>query len=1092
MACCPPPLVPRHLPGAPNVSLYFVASGSDVVLPPVGHSPWRFPLVRDWRYRFLKRTSQIHSFSSSSSFLLDFLSLSFLFWDFWRCWLDLREWVPFRGILHSDRGLRHSKSDTFSLFLSALVEADVNSSRFGFFAHERSCSVRIFVPCVWLMVGSHLRSPDGVGTKGQATSNHQEQNGHREVRDATAGEGQGLSEEDEPQINVVVGDLNNNQIADVAQPSQQCGDPQNQQQQPLGPIIRWERFLPIRTLKVLLVENDDSTRQVVSALLRNCSYEVTDVANGLQAWKILQDLPNRIDLVITEVTMPGLTGIGLLSKIMSHKTCKNIPVIMMSSNDSMSTVFKCLSKGAVDFLLKPIRKNELKNLWQHVWRRCHSSSGSGSESGIQTQKSVKSKSSDDSNNSIGSNDDENASVGLNARDGSDNGSGTQSSWTKCAAEVDSPQPMSRSYRLADPPDSTCAQVILPPTVTLCTDQVPTSANSENQGQKELPDDCMIKDMETRVHRTLEMQYETHQIEQDYIKLTNTKVGNLSETDSKSKGSLGALCNNVLDEQAANLIGVTANSSDTQVPTKVIQAPDGFSKFSEGQDKINYTSVDLPSLELSFKRLRSIGESRTATQVDRNVLRHSDMSAFSRYHTSAASNQAPTGCGQSCSPLDNSSVAIQTVSTYNVISTSNVAPLKQGSNGSSDNNDVGSTAKNVFTKPSAFHPVQFRASESQEPAQQNMENVTIASATGQSREIQHQAQAQHHHHHHQIHNVQQHNPQPPKNHNDLPLNNRAGSAQQCGTSNGQVEGDAANYSINGSNSGSNHSSNGHNGSNTVIQTGGLNIESANGIAKQSGPGSGSGSGGGIDQNRLAQREAALNKFRQKRKERNFGKKHHNWSATKAGRDSQSSGHVFVDNSFGSLCKNKVAKMQIDNPHARVWTFPCVCVVIVDKPKSKPSLDLKKQGLVKEKISNSDSGRIAAQTFTFCELAAATENFTADCLLGEGGFGRVYKGRLESSNLIVAIKQLEHNGLQGNREFLVEVLMLSLLHHPNLVKLIGHNHYSETRKFSLMADPLLQGQYPARGLSQALAVAAMCVQEQPSMRPLIADVVTVLTS
>ncbi|CAD5162987.1 unnamed protein product [Musa acuminata subsp. malaccensis] len=727
------------------------------------------------------------------------------------------------------------------------------------------------------MAGSHRRSHDGVGTKGQATSNHQDQNGHREVRDATAGEGQGLSEEDESKINVVVGDLNNNQIADVAQPSQQCGDPQKQQQQPLGPIVRWERFLPIRTLKVLLVENDDSTRQVVSALLRNCSYEVTAVANGLQAWKILQDLTNHIDLVITEVIMPGLTGIGLLSKIMSHKTCKTIPVIMMSSNDSMNTVFKCLSEGAVDFLLKPIRKNELKNLWQHVWRRCHSSSGSGSESGIQTQKSVESKSSDDSNNSTGSNDDENASVGLNARDGSDNGSGTQSSWTKFAAEVDSPQPMCPSYRLADPPDSTCAQVILPTTETFCQDQVPTSANSDNQGKKELPDDCMIKDLEIRGHRTLEMQYETHQIEQDCIKLTNTKAGNLSETDPKIKGCLGALCNNVLDEPSSNPIGVTANSSDTRVLTTVIQAPSGFSKFSEGQDKINYTSVDLPSLELSLKRLRSIGESRTATQVDRNVLRHSDMSAFSRYHTSSASNQAPTGCGQSCSPLDNSSEAIKTESTYNVISTSNAAPLKQGSNGSSDNNDMGSTTKNVFTKPSAFHPVQFRASESQEPAQQNVENVTIASATGQSREIQHQAQAQHHHHHHyhhhhhHIHNVQQHKPQPPKTHNDLPLNNRAGSAQQCGTSNRLLEGDAANYSINGSNSGSNHSSNGHNGSHTVIQTGGLNIESANGIANQSGPGSGSGSGSLIDENRLAQREAALKKFRQKRKERNFGKK-----------------------------------------------------------------------------------------------------------------------------------------------------------------------------------------------------------------------------
>ena len=44
---------------------------------------------------------------------------------------------------------------------------------------------------------------------------------------------------------------------------------------------------------------------------------------------------------------------------------------------------------------------------------------------------------------------------------------------------------------------------------------------------------------------------------------------------------------------------------------------------------------------------------------------------------------------------------------------------------------------------------------------------------------------------------------------------------------------------------------------------------------------------------------------------------------------------------------------------------------------------------------------------------------------------------------------------------------------------------------MADPSLQGQYPMRGLYQALAVAAMCVQEQPNLRPLIADVVTALS-
>ncbi|KAL5562091.1 hypothetical protein UlMin_031838 [Ulmus minor] len=84
----------------------------------------------------------------------------------------------------------------------------------------------------------------------------------------------------------------------------------------------------------------------------------------------------------------------------------------------------------------------------------------------------------------------------------------------------------------------------------------------------------------------------------------------------------------------------------------------------------------------------------------------------------------------------------------------------------------------------------------------------------------------------------------------------------------------------------------------------------------------------------------------------------------------------------------------------------------------------------------NNNIAAQTFTFRELATATKNFRQECLVGEGGFGRVYKGKLDKTGQIVAVKQLDRNGLQGNREFLVEVLMLSLLHHQNLVNLIGY--------------------------------------------------------
>ncbi|KAI3812398.1 hypothetical protein L1987_17105 [Smallanthus sonchifolius] len=107
--------------------------------------------------------------------------------------------------------------------------------------------------------------------------------------------------------------------------------------------------------------------------------------------------------------------------------------------------------------------------------------------------------------------------------------------------------------------------------------------------------------------------------------------------------------------------------------------------------------------------------------------------------------------------------------------------------------------------------------------------------------------------------------------------------------------------------------------------------------------------------------------------------------------------------------------------------------VDRLKSRNDVSLRRE------LSGSKDGpysQIAAQTFTFRELAAATHNFSPDCFLGEGGFGHVYRGRLQGSGLIVAVKQLDRNGLQGNREFLVEVLMLSLLHNPNLVNLIGY--------------------------------------------------------
>ncbi|CAH8340971.1 unnamed protein product [Eruca vesicaria subsp. sativa] len=134
-------------------------------------------------------------------------------------------------------------------------------------------------------------------------------------------------------------------------------------------VVRWEKYLPTTVLRVLLVESDDSTRQILTALLQKCSYKVVAVSDGLAAWEILKEKTLNIDLILTELDLPAISGFALLALVMEHEACKHIPVIMMSSQDSMTMVLKCMLRGAADYLIKPMRKNELKNLWQHVWRR---------------------------------------------------------------------------------------------------------------------------------------------------------------------------------------------------------------------------------------------------------------------------------------------------------------------------------------------------------------------------------------------------------------------------------------------------------------------------------------------------------------------------------------------------------------------------------------------------------------------------------------------------------------------------------------------------------------------------------------------------
>jgi len=75
------------------------------------------------------------------------------------------------------------------------------------------------------------------------------------------------------------------------------------------------------------------------------------------------------------------------------------------------------------------------------------------------------------------------------------------------------------------------------------------------------------------------------------------------------------------------------------------------------------------------------------------------------------------------------------------------------------------------------------------------------------------------------------------------------------------------------------------------------------------------------------------------------------------------------------------------------------------------------------------------FTYEELTDITEGFSKHNILGEGGFGCVYKGKLNDGKL-VAVKQLKVGSGQGDREFKAEVEIISRVHHRHLVSLVGY--------------------------------------------------------
>eukprot|EP00250_Pteridium_aquilinum_P012041 c20471_g1_i3 orf=443-1087(+) len=145
---------------------------------------------------------------------------------------------------------------------------------------------------------------------------------------------------------------------------------------------------------VLAVDDSVIDRRVIESLLKTSAYKVTAVDSGRRALEILgvgetlgpvsfnvspgscsistdisaseRGALDEINLIITDYCMPGMTGYDLLKKVKGTSALKEIPVVIMSSENEPNRISSCLAEGAEDFLLKPVQLADVKRLRGHI------------------------------------------------------------------------------------------------------------------------------------------------------------------------------------------------------------------------------------------------------------------------------------------------------------------------------------------------------------------------------------------------------------------------------------------------------------------------------------------------------------------------------------------------------------------------------------------------------------------------------------------------------------------------------------------------------------------------------------------------------
>nr|XP_034923516.1 two-component response regulator ARR17-like [Populus alba] len=132
---------------------------------------------------------------------------------------------------------------------------------------------------------------------------------------------------------------------------------------------------------VLAVDDSSIDRKVIERLLTNSTCRVTTAENGKRALEYLGladgQHPNhgvsnhtmkdlKVNMIITDYSMPGMTGYELLKRIKESPNMKEIPVVVVSSENIPTRINQCMEGGAQEFLLKPLQLSDAKKLRCHI------------------------------------------------------------------------------------------------------------------------------------------------------------------------------------------------------------------------------------------------------------------------------------------------------------------------------------------------------------------------------------------------------------------------------------------------------------------------------------------------------------------------------------------------------------------------------------------------------------------------------------------------------------------------------------------------------------------------------------------------------